>query len=80
MAVTMATGMSRPSQGSSATLPFVRSWLNSEVSECAPHVRLLRYTGSVRRARETAKMTQSGYSQPRLNVANEYERSFAQGA
>jgi len=34
-------------------------WRNSEVSECAPHVRLLRYTGSVRRARETSKMTQT---------------------
>ena len=36
----------------------VRSWRNSEMPECAPHFRLLRYTGRVRHRCGTSKMTQ----------------------
>jgi hypothetical protein len=38
----------------------VRKWRESEVSGCAPHVRLLTYTGAVRHTRRTSKMIQSG--------------------
>src|SRR3984893_7958030 len=39
-----------------------RYWRDSEASDCARHVRFLRYTGPVRHAFETSKMTRSGPS------------------
>ncbi len=36
-------------------------WCNSDVSEQAPHVRSLGFTGPVRRARGTSKVTHRGH-------------------
>jgi len=51
----MNSGLSRIRIGLAS--PDVRSWRDSEASHCTRHVRFLRYTGLVRHACETSKMT-----------------------